>query len=54
MKGTIKITDEKLTTKPFEGQEGKPQVWIKTNVVEQSYIVYNGSMYKLHVTPSKK
>jgi hypothetical protein len=54
MKGTIKITDEKLTTKPFEGQDGATQVWVKTNVLDKSYIFYDGSMYKLHVTPSKK
>lgn len=47
MKGTIKITEDKLTTKPFEGQEGITQVWNKTTIVEQKYINYNGYMFAL-------
>ena len=49
VKGTIKLSDGKIVTKPLDGESGSIKVWEESEFItnESSFIVYNGLKYRL-------
>lgn len=49
VKGTIKLSEGKIVTKPLDGESGSIKVWEESESItnEPSFIIYNGLKYKL-------
>jgi hypothetical protein len=51
IKGTIRFTEEGLVLKPYGGEQ---ELWNKSNLVDESYIVIDGFKYKPSNIKEKK
>lgn len=49
VKGTIKLSEGKIVTKPLDGESGFIKIWEESEFIanESSFIVYNGLKYRL-------
>ena len=44
---TIKFDGDKIVTKYIENDTEKTDVWLKSNIMSNKFIVYNGARYRL-------
>lgn len=45
--GTIKFEGDRIVTKYTENDSEKTDVWLKSNIISDKFIVYNGLRYRL-------
>jgi hypothetical protein len=53
-KGYIKITEKKITTKPFKDESGYVETWVNSSILSsKQFIVHNGNKYQLYSSVEK-